>query len=96
MASGVKNFIKDNLPSEWDVVLRKHKCLGSFIDQFYNSIAEEKNKNKYYYKITLQRAKHYMLRFSISHIAIHFNFKEGIKFWQNIQNEVMEYKCMLN
>ena len=36
---GVKGFIKNSLPEAWEKALRENKCLGSFIEQFYQGVA---------------------------------------------------------
>lgn len=92
--TGVRKFIQDNLPPSWDKVLRDNKCLGSFINQFYNAIAKQKNKNKYHYKVTITNAKHHLKWYSISTIAILFKFKEGNKFWNEIDYQVKQYELM--
>lgn len=41
---GVKGYIKDNIPRSWDIILRRNRCLGSFIEQFYQAIAKQKKQ----------------------------------------------------
>lgn len=94
--AGVKNFIRDNLPQSWDKVLRDNKCLGSFIEQFYQAIAKQKNRNRYHYKVTIMNARHYIKCHSINVIAIEFNFKEGSNFWNDIGNQVSNYEFNCN
>ena len=45
--TGVKGYIRENLPKTWEIILLRNKCLGSFIEQFYQAIAKPKNRNKY-------------------------------------------------
>ena len=51
--AGVKGYIKENIPRSWDIVLRENRCLGSFIEQFYQAIrrcwrfGQEKEVNVY-------------------------------------------------
>ena len=45
--TGVKGYIRENLPKAWETILLENKCIGSFIEQFYKAIAKPKNKNKY-------------------------------------------------
>ena len=92
--TGVKGFIRDSIPPHWEKALKDHKCLGSFIEQFYQAIAKPKNKNKYHYKVTIMNARHYMKCYSIGTIAIIFEFKEGTAFWQEIDQKVKT--CELN
>lgn len=92
--TGVRKFIQDNLPPTWDKVLRDNKCLGSFINQFYNAIVKQKNKNKYHYKVTIMNARHYLKCHSIGTIAIGFNFKEGTEFWNQIDYQVKQYELI--
>ena len=42
--TGVKGYIKENLPPHWEKALRNHKCLGSFVEQFYQAIAKPKKQ----------------------------------------------------
>lgn len=91
---GVRKYIQDNIPQSWDYVLRQNRCLGSFINQFYNAIVKEKNKNKYYYKVTIMNARHHLRCYSIGTIAIGFKFKEGVKFWNDIDYQVKQYELM--
>ena len=44
--TGVKGFIRDSIPPHWEKALKDHKCLGNFIEQFYQAIAKPKNRNK--------------------------------------------------
>lgn len=92
--TGVRKFIQDNLPPAWDKVLRDNKCLGSFVNQFYNAIVKQKNKNKYHYKVTIMNARHYLKCHSIGTIAIGFNFEEGTEFWNQIDYQVKQYELM--
>lgn len=94
--TGVKGYIRENLPKTWEIILLRNKCLGSFIEQFYQAIAKPKNRNKYYYKITIMNARHYMKCYSINSIAVGFNFKEGADFWNNISNQVSNYEFNCN
>lgn len=82
--TGVKGFIKSNIPNHWEKALRDNKCLGSFIEQFYQGIAEEKNKNRYCFQITMRRARHLLSYHSLAYIAITLKFKEGESFWEGI------------
>lgn len=92
--TGVRKFIQDNLPPAWDKVLRDNKCLGSFINQFYNAIVKQKNKNKYHYKVTIMNARHYLKCHSIGTIAIGFNFEEGTEFWNQVDYQVKQYELI--
>lgn len=93
---GVKGYIKFNIPQSWDIILRRNKCLGSFIDQFYEKIVKEKHKNKYYYQITIRNARHYLKCYRINAIAVGLNFKEGAEFWNNIANQISNYEFNCN
>lgn len=92
--TGVKGYIQDNLPPSWDKVLRDNKCLGSFVIQFYNAIAKPKNRNKYYYTVSITTARHYLRTCSIDSIAIAFEFKEGTEFWNKIGYQVKQYELI--
>lgn len=92
--TGVKGYIRENLPKAWETILLENKCIGSFIEQFYKAIAKPKNKNKYHYRVTIMNARHYMKCYSIGTIAMVFEFKEGIAFWQEIDQKVKT--CELN
>lgn len=90
----VKNYIKENIPQSWDYVLRQNRCLERFINQFYDAIAKEKNKNKYHYNITIMNARHHLRCYSLGTIAIGFKFKEGSEFWNNIDYQIKQYELM--
>lgn len=92
--TGVKGFIKENIPPSWNYALREHKCLGSFIEQFYQAIVKEKNKNKYHYQKTILTARYYLRTHGLGAIAIGFKFKEGDKFWNEVNDKVMFYNEM--
>lgn len=94
--TGVKGYIRENLPPVWEIILKRNRCLGSFIEQFYQAIVKEKNKNKYHYKVTIMNARHYIKCHSINVIAIGFNFKEGPNFWNDIGNQVSNYEFNCN
>lgn len=89
---GVKGFIKNSLPEAWEKALRENKCLGSFIEQFYQGVAQPKNKNRYHYVVTIRRAKHLMLHHSLGYIAITLKFKEGIHFWERVNWKAIYYE----
>ena len=90
----VKNYIKENIPQSWDYVLRQNRCLERFINQFYNAVAKEKNKNKYHYNVTIMNARHHLRCYSLGTIAIGFKFKEGSEFWNNIDYQIKQYELM--
>ena len=90
----VKNYIKENLPQSWDYVLRQNRCLERFINQFYDAIAKEKNKNKYHYNVTIMNARHHLRCYSLGTIAVGFKFKEGSEFWNNIDYQIKQYELM--
>lgn len=90
--TGVKGYIQDNLPPSWDKILRDNKKLLSFINQFYNAIAKPKNRNKYHYNVSIMNARHYLKHYSIGTIAIGFKFKEGTKFWNEIDYQIKQYE----
>ena len=92
--TGVKGYIRENLPPLWEKALLEHKCIGSFVNQFYQAIAKEKNKNKYHYKVTIINAKYYLRTHSLGAIAIGFKFKEGSDFWTEVNNKVIYYNEM--
>lgn len=94
--NGVKGFIEDAMPHSWTYILKKNRCYRSFIDQFYNGIAPMKNRNKYYYKISIQRARHELRCLKINAIAIGYQFKEGADFWNNIAIEISNYEFNCN
>ena len=93
---GVKGYIKDNIPRSWDIILRRNRGLGSCIEQFYQAIEKQKNRNRYHYKVTIMNARHYIKCHSINVIAIGFNFKEGPNFWNDIGNQVSNYEFNCN
>ena len=68
--------------------------VGSFIEQFYQAIVKEKNKNKYHYKTTILTARYYIRTHSLSAIAIGFKFKEGDKFWNQVNDKITLYNEM--
>ena len=90
--TGVKAFIRDSMPKSWEQALLDHKCIDKFIEQFYQGIAEEKNKNKYHYGVTIIRARYFMRHKSISYIATSLNFKEGIAFWEEVNQTALNYE----
>ena len=88
----VKKYIRDVLPKSWETALLEKKCLGKFIEQLYQGIAEPKNKNKYHYKVTMIRARHLIKHKSISYIAESLKFKEPISFWIEVNDLVSTYE----
>ena len=88
---GVKGYIRENIPKSWEHVLLQKKCIGSFVEQFYQAIAKKKNRNRYHYKVTIMNARHYLKTCSIDSIAIAFEFKEGVNFWNEIGYLVKQY-----
>ena len=90
--TGVKAFIRDNLPKSWEQSLRDYKCLGSFIEQFYQAIAKPKNRNKYHYHVSIMQARHDMKNKSILMIASVYEFKEGENFWTKVHQTSLNYE----
>lgn len=90
--TGVKGYIRENLPPSWEKALLDKKCILSFIEQFYKAIAKPKNKNKYHYNVTIMQARHDLRCLSINALAIGYNFKEGPDFWNEIALIVSNYE----
>ena len=90
--TGVKGYIRDSIPPEWEKALLEHKCILSFIEQFYQAIAKPKNRNKYHYNVTIMQARHDIRIHSLIEIATIYKFKEGISFWNNVNDTVITYK----
>lgn len=90
--TGVKGYIRETIPPEWEKALLEHKCVLSFVEQFYQSIAKEKNKNKYHYRITIMQARYDIKHRSLIEIAIMYKFKEGVAFWNKVNDTVIIYQ----
>ena len=90
--TGVKGFIRDSIPSHWEKALKDHKCLGSFIEQFYQAIAKPKNRNKYHYRISIMQARFDIKNHSILMIASMYTFKEGENFWTEVHETAINYE----
>lgn len=90
--TGVKGFIRDSIPLHWEKALRDYKCIGSFIEQFYQAIAKPKNRNKYHYNVTIMQARFDINHKSILTIASMYEFKEGENFWTEVHNKSINYE----
>lgn len=90
--TGVKGFIRNSLPPHWEKALRDYKCIGSFIEQFYQAIAKPKNRNKYHYNVTVMQARFDINHKSILMIASMYEFKEGENFWTEVHNKSINYE----
>ena len=90
--TGVKGFIRDSIPPHWEKALKDHKCLGSFIKQFYQAIAKQKNRNKYHYRISIMQARFDIKNHSILMIASMYTFKEGENFWTKVHETAINYE----
>lgn len=90
--TGVKGFIRDTIPPHWEKALKNHKCLGSFIEQFYQAIAKQKNRNKYHYRISIMQARFDIKNHSILMIASMYAFKEGENFWTEVHETAINYE----
>lgn len=90
--TGVKGFIRDSIPPHWEKALRDYKCIGSFIEQFYQAIAKPKNRNKYHYNVTIMQARFDIKHKSILTIASMYEFKEGENFWTEVHNKSINYE----
>ena len=90
--TGVKGFIRDSIPPHWEKALKDHKCLGSFIEQFYQAIAKQKNRNKYHYRISIMQARFDIKNHSILMIASMYEFKEGENFWTEVHETAINYE----
>ena len=90
--TGVKGFIRDSIPPHWEKALKDHKCLGSFIEQFYQAIAKPKNRNKYHYRISIMQARFDIKNHSILMIASRYTFKEGENFWTEVHETAIKYE----
>ena len=91
--TGVKGFIRDSIPPHWENALKDHKCLGSFIEQFYQAIAKPKNRNKYHYRISITQARFDIKHHSILMIASMYKFKEGENFWTEVHETSINYEA---
>ena len=89
---GVKAAIKNNLPQEWDYVLRKNRCLTRAIDYIYNSCIPDSWKNKYMYHKSIQRITHLVRNFSITECFDASLTDEGYAFWLDIEEQITNYK----
>ena len=90
--TGVKGFIRDSIPPHWEKALKDHKCLGSFIEQFYQAIAKPKNRNKYHYRVSIMQARFDIKNHSILMIASMYTFKEGKNFWTEVHETAIKYE----
>lgn len=90
--TGVKGYIRENLPPSWEKALLDKKCILSFVEQFYKAIAKPKNKNKYHYKVTIMQARHDIKNKSILMIASSYEFKEGENFWTEVHQLALNYE----
>jgi hypothetical protein len=90
--TGVKGFIRDSLPPHWEKALKDHKCLGNFVEQFYQAIAKPKNRNKYHYNVSIMQARHDIKNKSILMIASVYMFKEGENFWTEVHKTSINYE----
>ena len=90
--TGVKGFIRDSIPPHWEKALKDHKCLGSFIEQFYQAIAKQKNRYKYHYRISIMQARFDIKNHSILMIASMYTFKEGENFWTEVHETAINYE----
>lgn len=90
--TGVKGFIRDSIPPHWEKALKDHKCLGSFIEQFYQAIAKPKNRNKYHYRVSIIQARFDIKNHSILMIASRYTFKEGENFWTEVHETAINYE----
>ena len=90
--TGVKAFIRDSMPKSWEQALLDHKCMGKFIEQFYQAIAKPKNRNKYHYRVSIMQARHDMKNKSILMIAAFYEFKEGENFWTEVHQTALNYE----
>ena len=90
--TGVKGFIRNSIPPHWEKALKDHKCLGSFIEQFYQAIAKPKNRNKYHYRISIMQARFDIKNHSILMIASRYTFKEGENFWTEVHETAIKYE----
>ena len=90
--TGVKGFIRDSIPPHWEKALRDYKCIGSFIEQFYQAIAKPKNRNKYHCNVTIMQARFDINHKSILTIASMYEFKEGENFWTEVHNKSINYE----
>lgn len=94
--TGVKGFIRDSIPPHWEKALKDHKCLGNFIEQFYQAIAKPKNRNKYHYRISIMQARFDIKNHSILMIASMYTFKEGENFWTEVHETAIKYESEWN
>lgn len=86
----VRDAIIDRIPFSWEVILRKHRCISSFVNQMYEQNIPKEYRNKYYHRksmsIILQILRNRQITkcFDIKHS------KEGQAFWEDIDLEIKE------
>lgn len=89
--NGLRKAIKDQLPSSWEVILRKNGCLTCFIDYTYLSLPRYM-KGKYG-RGGVTRVKHMFNNMPLhSCFAMKFLQIKGYAFWEEVTRQVINYE----
>lgn len=83
-----RTAIRNLIPRLWEVVLLKHRCMSSFIDQTYNHCVPIKLRNKYHWQTAIRIIRLRIKTGKPSDCLDAPNTKEGLVFWQKIDEEV--------
>lgn len=88
---GVRAAIKDNIPFEWEDILRKHKVYSKYVEYVYYHNIPIDWRNKYRYPLSVRRVKHILRYAPFLQTFRYLITPEGEAFWENIDREIINY-----
>lgn len=86
----VREAIIDRIPLSWEVVLRKHRCLHSFVNQVYNYSIPKRYRNRHHFRGSMMIIMGLIRNGTPSRCLNAKHSKEGLVFWEDIDLEIKE------
>lgn len=83
-----RTAIRNLIPRSWEIVLLKHRCMSSFIDQVYNTCVPIELRNKYHWQVAVRIIRLRIKTGRISNCLDIYITKEGSTFWTQIEEEI--------
>lgn len=88
---GVRAAIKDNIPYEWEYILKKHRIYSKYVEYVYNHNIPISWRNKYRYPASVRRVKNILRYMPFLQTFNYLITSEGERFWEDINREIINY-----
>lgn len=89
---GLKGLIRDHMPKEWEIILKRHRVYGLYVDCVYEHNIHKSRRHQIWWKenaIRLKRSLNGMFLFCINLDKISTD-KYPKSFWRQLDAEINE------